>query len=244
MSVGTLQKSNSVTLTPRGSLLSGAEPFVCPPVIYVILSRTPLGIGKAIRMVTRRTYNHASIAFEAHPDWFYSYARRCYEIPMAGGFVAETPARFVRKGRQAQIKVFAVPLQEADRRRIESMLRPRLQNPEAYGYNLWQLFGGRELPGWDVCSSFVGKCLGLGPQTPGSLEDLLDRHLLYEGPIGDWCDLVEAREIAHQAGDPYFDHFKFRRRVSASFGHCRRLAGVMRQNPKPRRFRKRLPKDR
>ena len=62
--------------------------------LYIMLSRTGTGMGKVIRAFTRNEYNHVSLPLDSSFKRFVSFARYRQDVPLAGGFVAETPQRF------------------------------------------------------------------------------------------------------------------------------------------------------
>ena len=64
--------------------------------IYVIFLQTPFKIGKLIRFVTNYKYNHTSISFSENADVLYSFARYNKNSPFVGGFVEESPLRYIK----------------------------------------------------------------------------------------------------------------------------------------------------
>ncbi|MBQ2755237.1 MAG: hypothetical protein IJF27_01030 [Oscillospiraceae bacterium] len=81
-----------------------------PDKIYVVFSATPGKLGRTIRKVMGGVYNHVSISFSPELTPLYSFARIHENTPLYGGFVEESPLRYVRNGRNSQIKLCEIPL--------------------------------------------------------------------------------------------------------------------------------------
>ena len=57
--------------------------------IYVVVTCTGTGVAKAIRIVTRKPYSHASIALDASLNELYSFSRNYKPIPLPASFNPE-----------------------------------------------------------------------------------------------------------------------------------------------------------
>ncbi len=103
--------------------------------LYVLFSATPYRMGRMIRMVTREPYNHVSIAIDGNLTSIYSFARRYYETPFYGGFVAEEPCRYRHGGRTADIRLYRLPLTWRQWEKLNAMLEDMRRNTDHYLYN-------------------------------------------------------------------------------------------------------------
>lgn len=104
--------------------------------VYVVFSKTTLGMGKFIRIITGFPYNHAGISLSPEIGKMYSFCRRYKSAPFYGGFVEESPLRFRGKTETAKIMICRVPLSEEDFSAAESRIRTLLENREDYIYNM------------------------------------------------------------------------------------------------------------
>jgi hypothetical protein len=85
--------------------------------LYIVLSRTNTGVGRLIRLFLRSShYNHVSAALDGRLYLLYSFSRTRKDSPFSGGFVQEYPSRYFAMGKNVDVKVFRVPLPEAEYR--------------------------------------------------------------------------------------------------------------------------------
>lgn len=106
-----------------------------PQYLYILVSATPYRMGRWIRRVTGEPYNHVSIATEEDFKRCYSFARRYYRTPFYGGFVEEHPSRYHHNGDAAEVRLYRLPLTQAQWDRLQSLLAGMRQQPERYLYN-------------------------------------------------------------------------------------------------------------
>ena len=81
-----------------------------PKYVYVVFSSTQYMIAKFIRAFTHHRYNHVSIALDGNLQTLYSFARRYDDTPFCGGFVVETPERYIRRNVAATVQICAIPV--------------------------------------------------------------------------------------------------------------------------------------
>lgn len=103
--------------------------------LYVLFSATPYRMGRMIRAVTKEPYNHVSIAIDENLTSIYSFARRYYETPFYGGFVAEEPCRYRHKDRVADIRLYRLPLSCQQWQQLNAMLEDMKTHADRYLYN-------------------------------------------------------------------------------------------------------------
>lgn len=103
--------------------------------IYVVFSSTPYKVGKAIRTLTRETYNHVSISLDESLSKMYSFSRRYYRTPFYGGFVQESVSRYHIKGNSAQIRVCRLPVTLQQYEQLETHLAELFEQKDRYLYN-------------------------------------------------------------------------------------------------------------
>ena len=103
--------------------------------IYIVFSTTHNRIGKAIRKITRETYNHVSIALDRDLNEMYSFARRYYRTPFYGGFVKEYSKRFIVNDQTANIAICRIPVTPQQHRTLCELLSGMYQDKDNYLYN-------------------------------------------------------------------------------------------------------------
>lgn len=106
-----------------------------PKYIYVLFSATPYRMGRMIRFVTGEAYNHVAIALEEDLTKLYAFARRYYHTPFYGGFVTERPYRYHHNGSTAQIRLYRLPVSDAQWQQLHRRLSHMSAQPEHYLYN-------------------------------------------------------------------------------------------------------------
>ena len=104
--------------------------------IFVVFSKTTLGMGKFIRLITGFPYNHAGISLSPEIGKMYSFCRRYKSAPFYGGFVEESPLRFKGKAKTAEIMICRIPLPEEKFAAAKSRLEVLSENREDYIYNM------------------------------------------------------------------------------------------------------------
>lgn len=181
--------------------------------IYVVFSATPYIVGKAIRHITGEEYNHASIALDADLSRMYGFARRYYRIPLYGGFVKESLARYRIGGKAADIRLCRLPVSEAQYRALEERLATMHSRAQDYIYNHISALGAllhKRVPARDAytCVEFCVEILhdlgiALDPgkyYSIGDVEEMLRPFAVYTGPI----PAPKEKDEAYYAWRPVF----------------------------------------
>lgn len=173
--------------------------------VYVVFMVTATGVGKFIRIMTKHSYNHTSLSLYPDLRVFYTFARHHENTPFYGGFVKESLRRFPRDAR-TRIKVCRLRLTAEQYAALCDFLRPFLENPKEYVYNLLSAattVGARrlKLSKSYTCVEFVTDALlasGYLESAPEfcpikELEVLLEENVIYEGTVlgyplpESWC---------------------------------------------------------
>lgn len=178
--------------------------------IYVVFSSTPYKVGKAIRALTRETYNHVSISLDENLTKMYSFSRRFYRTPFYGGFVQESVSRYHLKGSTAQIRVCRLQITEEQYKTLEAHLAKLFEQKERYLYN--HLSASTALLHKPVkvrdaytcvefCVNVLRSCgIALDPDSyysVGDLERMLRAFTIYTGPAPD-TDIYDATFFARR----------------------------------------------
>lgn len=184
--------------------------------IYVMFSSTPSKIGKIIRTLTKHPYNHVSLCLNADEMTLYSFARIYKNHPFYGGFVKESPSRFVMEDDCAHVKLCAIPVTEERYVQLTKVVTEMEQQAHQYTYNHLSIIGGIfkkkvQVKNAYTCVEFTTKLLTKSEVLPQMeqqkfydiemLENKLARYTVYEGPFEqlhvNWNDQGDTFE-AHQ----------------------------------------------
>lgn len=186
--------------------------------IYILLSRTHTIPARLIRLFTRATYSHTSIALDIELKEMYSFARRHVYNPFNAGFVDEDIETGVfGRDKNVYCSVYALAVTDEQYKMVCEELNHFIRNRDLYDYNFKGLFGA--LVGKNVardynyfCSQFVSYILsrsgielfekehGLVKPCDFSLE--LEKQRIYEGKLSEYRNFVETMSHQiHQSND-------------------------------------------
>ncbi len=105
--------------------------------IYVILSKSNTLMAKAVRLYTRKTYSHTSLALDISLSTFYSFGRRNPRFMLPGGFIIEgVKSGFFKLHPKTQICVLEASITDKQLEDIKQRLKPFIDNPLKYKYNI------------------------------------------------------------------------------------------------------------
>ncbi len=161
--------------------------------LYVMLSRTDTTMGKTIRAVTRYGYNHVSLSLDPQFRIWVSFARYTQGVPLAGGFVLESPERYLSNSGSTEVRIFQVEISKSHYAQLKSLF---CQAGKKCGliYNSFGAFAtalGLSFPvsGAYTCLEFANVVLGTSYRSIRQLDKALNAHLIYEGKLADLvCD--------------------------------------------------------
>lgn len=171
--------------------------------LYLMLSRTESYIGKTIRLVTRYGYNHVSLSLDPRFRHWVSFARYTQGVPLAGGFVSESPERYLAACDSVQVRIFQIGIPLSRYEKLKTLFAAANRSDSGLIYNT---FGALATPmglhfsvaGAYTCLEFADAVLGTSHRSIRSLDKSLRPHLIYEGPL---------RHLAADDGsrsDPFF----------------------------------------
>lgn len=129
--------------------------------IYIVLSRSNTILARAIRIFTKKYYNHTSVAFDKSLDIFYSFGRRNPRLMFPAGFIIEgVHSGFFGIHPKTRICVLEGEISDEDFDTVQSRLAPFIANPKKYKYGVLQMpkmMAGKPYRSEDhfVCSVFA-----------------------------------------------------------------------------------------
>lgn len=156
--------------------------------LYLMISRTGTGIGRMIRTLSRYPYNHVSLSLDPELKQWVSFARYAKDIPLYGGFITETPERYLATGEDIQVRIFQVEIEERRARQLEDLFSRAGNRDYQLIYNTYDAIAaalGRRLsiPNAYTCLSFACAVLDLPCRSIQELDGCLSPRLFYEGSL-------------------------------------------------------------
>lgn len=133
--------------------------------IYIVLSRSGTVLARAIRLVTKKYYNHTSVSFDRSLDVFYSFGRRNPRLLFPRGFITEGVHKgFFGLHPDTRICVLEGEISDRDFTLVQQRLAPFVARPKRYKYgvlNLIKMWAGRPYRTENkyVCSVFAAYLL-------------------------------------------------------------------------------------
>ncbi|MCL2054945.1 MAG: hypothetical protein FWG90_11010 [Oscillospiraceae bacterium] len=179
--------------------------------IYIVLTKTKTAVAKIIRFISKKTYSHASLAFDEMLSDMYSFSRDYSRIPIPAHFNIENINTAVF-GRYDNIpcEVYRIPVTEEQLVETQELIEHFLSNRKHYRYDLAALLlMGLNIPyqGKDkfVCSVWVGFVLGKSgiehnikkhPSLvePEDLRNVSGAELIYEGNLKEYQDHISSKK--------------------------------------------------
>lgn len=179
---------------------------------YILLTDTGTLFTKLIKLYTKKTYNHASIAFCSDLSEVYSFGRKTARNPFIGGFVKECINSSLFN--QAKCAIYSFEVTELQFEKMGRYIQYIEAQKKQYRYNFLGLFGfilnkpiKREKAFF--CSQFVASVLKEGNITnfekplsliaPHDLQKVSNLQLVYLGKLKDYNNNVgEHARCAYQ----------------------------------------------
>ncbi len=130
--------------------------------VYIMLSATNSMLSTAIGTVTKKKYNHISIAFDKELNEVYSFGRLNPNNPFIGGFSREqVTSNFYLK---AECQIYELEVTGEQLEKLRSIISQYEKNEHYYYYNLLGLITAWLNIPWDrqdafFCSEFVSTVL-------------------------------------------------------------------------------------
>lgn len=196
--------------------------------IYIMLSHTNTKIGKMIRLFSNYPYNHVSISATTSLSPLYSFARYRYTAALVGGFVEESPLRYLHNGKNTKIRIYDILLTEEQFQQFETTLNTYKKNQQEYIYDSFYLFRKDSCRSQyqHTCLSFVAsilKELYILPSTINitTVKDLAD--VLSCFPYIE-TELTPKSQADYTWGnDNYYEAIPFRKVLIATYQHFQKL---------------------
>lgn len=156
--------------------------------LYLMLSRTQTYMGKTIRLFTHYGYNHVSLSLDPRFCRWVSFARYAQGVPLAGGFVSESPERYLSSGSSVQVRIFQVNIPLSRYRKLEALFAQADMPNSGLIYNT---FGALTTPiglhltvaGAYTCLEFADAVLGASHRSIRALDRDLLPYLIFDGPL-------------------------------------------------------------
>ena len=108
--------------------------------IYIMLSHTNTKMGKMIRLLSHYPYNHVSLSTNASLQPLYSFARYRYDAAFVGGFVEESPLRYLLNGKSTKIRIYDIIITENQFHQLQTIIATCQKNQTKYIYDSFYFF--------------------------------------------------------------------------------------------------------
>lgn len=183
--------------------------------LYIMISHTDTGVGKLIRLISGYPYNHVCMTLDSSFRTWISFARYIQDTPLYGGFIREPVERYLAKGEQIDVRIFALDISRELYDSLEALFPLAGKQDPRLRYNLFSLltltFGAEvPIPGAYTCLGFANTVLGTRHRSIRALSDHLAPKLFYEGTLADLAPDSGCRD------DIYFTRLGFLRGTAES----------------------------
>lgn len=183
--------------------------------LYIALVDTPGFFADIIRRVTKISYCHVVLSFDANFQEAYSVGRRNPAVPFFAGFIREDTPKILRVFPQAKYRVCQLSCTREQKKMLREKMEICYQERFRYHYCIIGLpFILFQKPFYQknhyTCSSFLARAmeevgLVLFPKhfslvTPRDFYELKELDVLYEGYLADY---VTCRNIFSGKGELY-----------------------------------------
>lgn len=170
--------------------------------LYLMISQTGTGVGRMIRVVSRYPFNHVSLSLDPSLRQWVSFARYSENIPLYGGFIAESPERYLASGRDVRVRIFRLEIDENRANRLETLFSQAGSRNSRLIYNTYDavagVMGGRiPIPNAYTCLSFACAVLNLSCRSIRELDQHLAPQLCYQGLLSDLATDSGCREDSY-----------------------------------------------
>lgn len=179
--------------------------------VYIVLSRSKTVLARVIQIITRKKYNHSSLALDESCDTFYSFGRLYPRLLLPAGFITEGADKgFFEVHPDCPCAVYEVPLTAQQHALVRERLAPFIAQPEKHKYSIIGLFYQyfqivRKQDDNYVCAAFIAQMLD-GMIDMGKHYSLVYPHefqeigleCIFEGIIGDYTEHYN-KKVAAQA---------------------------------------------
>lgn len=169
--------------------------------VYIFFIATEFKTGKAIRFLTRNTYNHVAFSFTKDGSELYSFARYRYHEPLLGGFGIEYTDRYADTLGDTKIKVCEYSVSDEHYERIKNKIGHFMAHKDEAKYNFLDIVGypfhvHLKLKYSHTCISFLLDLLERKDvHTIGALERKLRSKSIYEGTLANYVDTLSEGDI-------------------------------------------------
>ena len=176
--------------------------------VYLLFTNTGTMLTRLIKLYTRDSLNHASIAFDEQLQELYSFGRKKPYNPFIGGFVKEQVGEGIIKN--AECAVYSLSVSKEEYEIMKAEVKKIEQRKDQLKYNLMGLFAIVFNQTWErenafFCSEFVATVLnrkdGLLNKvpcliTPQDLLNIENLELVYKGKLEYYTNPY--KKVVHQ----------------------------------------------
>ena len=112
--------------------------------IYIVLTYTGTILSRTVRIFTRNTYTHASIALDKELEKMYSFGRLNPYNPFWGGFVKEgIDIGTFKRFKKTKAEIYSFELTKEEYKKLEDIILVFSNNRKKYKFNIIGLIYAR-----------------------------------------------------------------------------------------------------
>lgn len=190
------------------SLTTGGKMTMTVKEGYILLTDTGSLLTKLIKLYTKKSYNHASIAFDSKLSEVYSFGRKSVRNPFIGGFIKEDLKSSLFD--KADCVIYSFEGTDVQFEMMKQYIKGINAQKKQYSYNFLGLFGfiiKRPIKRNKAffCSQFVASVLEEGKivkfkipislVAPHNLQHLSKFQLVYQGKLKTYTKRNEDKEV-------------------------------------------------
>lgn len=158
--------------------------------LYLMISKTDTGVGRAIRVLSHYPYNHVSLSLDPTFHHWVSFGRFRQGVPLYGGFINESSERYLARGYDTRVRIFRLEISDEKFQRFQALCAQADRPDCGLIYNSFDALAAMfrrtvSIPGAYTCLGFVRAVLGRHYLTIEALNDDLQPYMIYDGPLSD-----------------------------------------------------------
>lgn len=178
--------------------------------IYLIVAQTGTNVAKFFKLITKKPYNHVSLAGDINLSQMYSFCRTYHPFPIPATFNQEIVGKgTLGKYGSIPCEIYRIPVTHEQKLAYENIIRHFSEYRNIYSYNILGLFAIYMNIEWNrkknfLCSQFVAytiEKMGIPLEkpscmyTPDDFRAFPGADLIYEGELNSFYYNMQSKLI-------------------------------------------------
>lgn len=153
-----------------------------------MISQTDSRIGQMIRLFSRFRYNHVSLTLDPTLRSWVSFGRFHRDVPLFGGFIAESAERYLATGFDVRVRIFRLEITQSRYDQLQRLFCMTDQPENGLIYNFFDTLAAGlrfKVPIHNAYTCLSFACVVLNKQyiTIRALDEDLRQHMIYDGSL-------------------------------------------------------------